>query len=71
MPVLLGENQLAVNLAVTLQRLGLLIFPVRPPAVPEGTARFRLSLTADMQWSDLEDIAKLIASELARVKVGQ
>ncbi|OGR19352.1 MAG: 8-amino-7-oxononanoate synthase [Desulfobacterales bacterium GWB2_56_26] len=60
-PVMIGEDRLAVVLAEAMQEKGYLIFPVRPPAVPEGTARFRLSLTADMAWADLEPVAAHIA----------
>ena len=56
-PVMIGDNQRAVDLAAAMQDEGYLIFPVRPPTVPEGTARFRLSLTADMLWQDLEQLA--------------
>lgn len=65
-PVLLGDDSLAVELAEAMQQKGYLIFPVRPPAVPEGTARFRLSLTADMQWSDIAEVARDIALLLPR-----
>jgi 8-amino-7-oxononanoate synthase len=63
-PVLIGENSRTVNTALRMQEHGYLIFPVRPPTVPEGTARFRLSLTADMQWSDIEHLADDIAESL-------
>ena len=65
-PVLLGDDRLAVALAEAMQHRGYLIFPVRPPAVPEGTARFRLSLTADMQWTDIAEVAGDIAELLPR-----
>ncbi len=61
-PVLLGDDSLAVSLAQAMQERGYLIFPVRPPAVPEGTARFRLSLTADMHWTDIAEVAENIAA---------
>ncbi len=61
-PVLIGDNRKTVAAAERMQELGYLIFPVRPPTVPEGTSRFRLSLTADMQWSDIEHLADEIAS---------
>ncbi len=64
-PVMIGDNLKAVTLAQKMQTLGYLIFPVRPPAVPEGTARFRISLTANMQWAELQEIAKSIALELS------
>ncbi|MGB3224730.1 MAG: 8-amino-7-oxononanoate synthase [Desulforhopalus sp.] len=65
-PVMLGNDNLAVALAEAMQKRGYLIFPVRPPAVPEGTARFRLSLTADMVWSDIEGVAEETAELLQR-----
>lgn len=67
-PVMIGDNQRAVDLAEKMQDEGYLIFPVRPPTVPEGTARFRLSLTADMLWQDLEQLAGRIAARLDEKK---
>ena len=64
-PVLLGENRLALLAAERLQQQGYLIFPVRPPAVPEGTARFRLSLTAAMRQQDLLGMPAAIAQAIA------
>jgi len=55
-PVMFGDDLLTVTLAESMQGKGYLVFPVRPPAVPEGTARFRLSLTADMEWDDVKNI---------------
>lgn len=66
-PVLIGDNRTTVAAAKRLQESGFLIFPVRPPTVPEGTARFRLSLTADMQWADLEHLAPEIAQTVERL----
>jgi 8-amino-7-oxononanoate synthase len=70
-PVMLGDDELAVKLAEKMQSLGYLILPVRPPTVPKGTSRFRLSLTADMTWQDLEPLAALIAKELDSYKTGK
>lgn len=63
-PVLIGDNQKAVDLADVMQNEGYLIFPVRPPTVPVDTARFRLSLTADMQLPDIDGLAELIRKRL-------
>jgi 8-amino-7-oxononanoate synthase len=68
-PVMLGNDNLAVALAEAMQERGYLIFPVRPPAVPEGTARFRLSLTADMAWTDIEGVAEETADLLQRFSI--
>lgn len=67
-PVMIGDNQASVDLAAKMQELGYLIFPVRPPTVPVGTARFRLSLTADMTWQDIEHLAERIADQMPRGK---
>jgi 8-amino-7-oxononanoate synthase len=65
-PVMLGNASLAVALADAMRERGYLIFPVRPPAVPEGTSRFRLSLTADMVWTDIDRVAEDTAALLQR-----
>jgi len=45
-PVVVGESGRAVELADSLFKRGFLVLPVRPPTVPEGSARLRLSITA-------------------------
>jgi 8-amino-7-oxononanoate synthase len=59
-PVMVGDSQKCVNLADYLQKKGFLVFPIRPPAVPPGTARLRLSLCADMDWEDIKELPLLI-----------
>ena len=46
MPAVVGENDAAVGFAQALQERGVLGVAIRPPTVPEGTARVRFSLTA-------------------------
>ena len=67
-PVMLGNDTLAVVLADAMQEMGYLIFPVRPPTVPEGTSRFRLSLTADMREADIASIASDLSGLMQRFK---
>lgn len=45
-PLLVGEARRAVALARDLEALGVLITPIRPPTVPEGTARLRITFSA-------------------------
>ena len=63
-PILLGENAQTLRTANFLQENGFLLFAIRPPTVPKGTSRLRISLTADMTWQDLEPIVPLIKSML-------
>jgi 8-amino-7-oxononanoate synthase len=45
-PVILGSNDAAVHFAECLRTRGFGVRPIRPPTVPVGSARLRLSLTA-------------------------
>ncbi|TRX64267.1 8-amino-7-oxononanoate synthase [Carboxylicivirga sp. M1479] len=59
-PIMIGNNQSAVELANHLRKKGFLVFPIRPPTVPKNTARLRISLTANMHLSDLNEFVNLI-----------
>jgi 7-keto-8-aminopelargonate synthetase-like enzyme len=60
-PVLIGENARAIEVAGKLKSRGILAVAIRPPTVPEGTARLRLSLTLDHSEEDLAWAAREIA----------
>jgi 8-amino-7-oxononanoate synthase len=61
-PILLGENTTTVAAAKQLQERGYLLYAIRPPTVPKGTSRLRVSLTADMTWQELEPIIATLKS---------
>jgi len=48
-PLIVGDNQRALQLATALYERGLWVPAIRPPTVPVGTARLRISLTAAHQ----------------------
>lgn len=52
-PVVIGDNKDTVDLCEVLFHNGYFTLPIRPPTVPVGTSRLRLSLTADIQEKDL------------------
>ena len=52
-PVILGANDLAVDYAEGLSQAGFTVRAIRPPSVPEGTARLRLSVTAKLKQENL------------------
>jgi len=61
-PIITGSNTLAVALAAKLRTSGFLCLPVRPPTVPEKSARIRISLRSTLQWEDIARIPELVGS---------
>ncbi|MDO4691763.1 MAG: 8-amino-7-oxononanoate synthase [Porphyromonadaceae bacterium] len=65
-PIVIGEAKQTVQLAERLQALGYYAQAVRPPTVPEGSCRLRLSLTAEIDLADFErEFAPLVAQLVA------
>jgi 8-amino-7-oxononanoate synthase len=54
-PVLVGENEKAIQFSHKLLEAGIYAPAVRPPTVPRGTARLRISLMATHTLADLEE----------------
>ena len=55
-PVYAGANSRAVAMAAALRKRGFLALPVRPPTVPENTARLRISLRATLHREDVSGV---------------
>jgi 8-amino-7-oxononanoate synthase len=59
-PVILGDNRRTLDAASLLESEGFLAIAIRPPSVPEGSARLRLAFTAGHDDADIARLAKLI-----------
>jgi 8-amino-7-oxononanoate synthase len=57
-PVVLGSNQDTLEAAEHLQNSGFAVRAIRPPTVPQGKARLRLSLTARIEEEQLDRLVK-------------
>jgi 8-amino-7-oxononanoate synthase len=55
----MGENAKALQVSEALRQKGILVTAIRPPTVPEGTARLRISLSSS---HDIEDVVQLGAA---------
>lgn len=64
-PVLVGDNERALRLHRRLMEQGILAVAIRPPTVPNGTARLRLSVTLNHSPELLDQVAGRLA-EAAR-----
>ena len=63
-PVILNTPDKAEIIAQELQKNGFFVLPIRPPSVPIGTSRLRLSLTADITIDDVKNLFEIIKNEI-------
>ncbi|MGL3104387.1 8-amino-7-oxononanoate synthase [Bradyrhizobium sp. BR 1432] len=62
-PYIVGDNARAMRLASALQARGFDIRGIRPPTVPTGTARLRVSLTLNVAESDVRAMLDALVEE--------
>ncbi|MCO6510281.1 MAG: 8-amino-7-oxononanoate synthase [Aridibacter famidurans] len=65
-PVVIGRSDDATAVASELQEAGFDIRAIRPPTVPEGTARLRISLNVGVSEADLERLVVLLKDAITR-----
>ena len=65
-PVIVGDDAAATALAAAMQRQGFDIRAVRPPTVPEGTARLRISITLNAGETAVDHMIDALAGELGK-----
>ncbi|PWT98538.1 MAG: 8-amino-7-oxononanoate synthase [Terriglobia bacterium] len=63
-PVILGDNQRATQVAQKLQRDGFDVRAIRPPSVAPGSARLRISVNANLSEATLDRFTDSLASAL-------
>jgi 8-amino-7-oxononanoate synthase len=65
-PAVIGENAHALSAAEYLQQQGFAVRAIRPPTVPQGTARLRFSLTNEISAAELDRLAAALNAWRAR-----
>lgn len=68
-PVLVGDNERAVELASRLLERGWHVQAIRPPTVPAGTARLRLTVSAAHEPAEIDAFAEELRRVLARAEL--
>jgi 8-amino-7-oxononanoate synthase len=61
-PLILGSNDAALRAAARLSTAGFAVRAIRPPTVPSGTARLRISLNAHLSISDLDRLVETVVA---------
>lgn len=62
LPVIVGEDRAAVDLARRLQAEGLDVRAIRPPTVPQGTARLRVAITNNATEDGIRRLGEILQS---------
>ena len=65
LPVVIGETGQALALASRLLERGIYVAAIRPPTVPPGTSRLRLSLMATHSPEQIDSVATALEEEHA------
>jgi 8-amino-7-oxononanoate synthase len=69
-PVLCGDDATALALAAALEQSGYWVAAIRPPTVPEGRARLRVTLSALHGVADVDGLVEALAKARDRVRLG-
>ena len=69
-PIVIGDNDAAVAIAEAMQADGFDVRAIRPPSVPPGTARLRISVNVNLTDDLIDRFVVVLESALASVGVG-
>ncbi len=61
-PIVIGGNNRAISLSEKLLQSGIQVSAIRPPTVPVGSARLRITLSASHEKTDIDQLIKALSS---------
>ena len=59
-PLLIGDNRQALQMSEGLRERGIWVAAIRPPTVPQGTARLRITLSAAHTEEDVDELSRAL-----------
>ena len=68
-PIVVGENDRALTLARELEERGIIITAIRPPTVPVGESRLRMTVTAAHSKEQLDYVAQTLHELLVDMNI--
>ncbi len=66
-PVVVGDSKKALEISEQLKQNGIWVGAIRPPTVPEGSARLRITLTAEHSEQHIDLLLETLAHALENV----
>lgn len=66
-PIIVGADERALKLAARMQAAGFDIRAIRPPTVPVGASRLRISVTLNVREEEIDAMTARLAQELERL----
>lgn len=69
-PVICGDDDNALAMAAGLEQAGYWVAAIRPPTVPEGRARLRVTLSALHGVADVDGLVEAMAKSRERIRLG-
>ena len=67
-PVMIGDSELALQMSEYLKKNGIWCTAIRPPTVPKGSARLRITLSAQHDYEQITRLINCLSSALATRK---
>ena len=68
-PIIVGDNEKALSLAYELELRGIIITAIRPPTVPVGESRLRMTVTAAHSQEQLDYVANTLMDLLVDINI--
>lgn len=68
-PIIVGDNERALSLAYELELRGIIITAIRPPTVPVGESRLRMTVTAAHSQDQLDYVANTLRDLLVDINI--
>ncbi|CAH9019374.1 8-amino-7-oxononanoate synthase [Candidatus Nitrosacidococcus sp. I8] len=63
-PLVVGNSEKALEISQSLLKRGIFVIPIRPPTVPQGTARLRITFTADHTEEQVNQLLDSLAHSI-------
>ena len=70
-PLLIGDERVALESSSLLREQGMLVLAIRPPTVPVGSSRLRLTITAAHEAASINRLVDVLASEAMKTVITQ